>query len=89
MIFFILMHFFAVWTLPFFQHIPGKSFRLKFVRYVGNTFRGHIKLQKDFRWTVWKSNIDIMIHADDNKIILMNFLLFGYFFSIFQVNVFS
>ena len=25
-----LMHFFAVWTLPFFQHIPGKSFRLKF-----------------------------------------------------------
>ena len=26
--------FFAVWTLPFFQHIPGKSFRLKFLMYV-------------------------------------------------------
>ena len=24
--------FFAVWTLPFFQHIPGKSFRLKSFR---------------------------------------------------------
>ena len=30
----ILMIFFAVWTLPFFQHIPGKSFRLKFLMYV-------------------------------------------------------
>ena len=44
-----------------FQHIPGKSFRLKFLMYVWNTFRGHIKLQKHFR-----SNIDIMIDADEN-----------------------
>ena len=57
--------FFAVWTLPFFQHIPGKTFRLKFLLYVWNTFRGHIKLQKHFRWTVWRSNIDIMIDADE------------------------
>ena len=56
---------------------PGKSFRLKFLMYVWNTFRGHIKLQKDFRWTVWRSNIDIIIHADENQIILMIFLLFG------------
>ena len=45
--------------------------------YVWNTFRGHIKLQKDFRWTVWRWNIDIMIHADENKIILMIILLFS------------
>ena len=38
--------YFAVWTLPYFQHIPGKSFWLKFLMYVWNTFRGHIKLQK-------------------------------------------
>ena len=31
------------------------------------------ELQKDFRWTVRRSNIDIMIHADENKIILMIF----------------
>ena len=55
---------------------PGKSFRLKFLMYIWNTFRGHIKLQKHFRWTVWRSNIDIMIHADEKKNILMIFLLF-------------
>ena len=58
--------FVAVWTLPFVQHIPGKSFRWKFLMYVWNTFRGHIEIQKDFRWTVWRSNIDILIHADEN-----------------------
>ena len=57
----------------FFQHIQGKNFRLKFLMYVWNTFRGHIKLQKDFRWTVWSSNIEIMIHADEKKMILMIF----------------
>ena len=35
--------------------------------YVWNTFRGHIKLQKHFRLTVWRSNIDIMIDADEKK----------------------
>ena len=73
----ILRHFFAVWTLPFFQHIPGKSFRLKFLMYVWNTFRGHLKLQKHFRWTVWRSNIDIMIDVDEIFFILRHFLLFG------------
>ena len=36
-----------------------------------------MKLQKHFRWTVWRSNIDIMIDADEIKNILMHFLLFG------------
>ena len=71
--------FFAVWILPFFQHIPGKSFRLKLLMYVWNTFRGHIKLQKHFRWTVCRSNIDIMIDADGKKKHLLHFLLFGLF----------
>ena len=74
--------FFAVWTLPFFQHIPWKSFRLKFLMYVWNTFRGHIKLQKHFRWTVWRSNIDIMIHADEKK-------LFERFFGCLDFAIFS
>ena len=55
--------------------------------YVLNTFRGHIKLQKDFRWTVWRSNIDIMIHADENKIILMIFLLLKFSVKVFDVPV--
>ena len=34
---------------------------------------------------------DIMIHADEDKIILINLLLFGrcHFFNIFQVKVFG
>ena len=60
--------FFAVWTSPFFQHIPGKSFRLKFLMYVWNrTHKATKKLQKHFRWTVWRSNIDILIDADEKK----------------------
>ena len=47
---------------------PGKSFRLRCLMYVWNTFRGHIKLQKHFRSTAWRSNIDIMIDADGKKI---------------------
>ena len=43
--------------------------KLKFLMYVWNTFRGHIKLQKHFRLTVWRLNIDNMIDADENKII--------------------
>ena len=50
---------------PLVQHIPGKSFRLKFLMYVSNTFRGHIKLQKDFRWTVWRSNTLFGTHLED------------------------
>ena len=81
--------FFAVWTLPFFQHIPGKSFRLKLLMYVWNTFRGHIKLQKDFRWTVWRSNIDIKIYADEIVFSLIFFCSLDFtFLSIFQVKVF-
>ena len=89
--FFILRHFLLLGLLPFLQHIPGKSFRLKFLMYVWNTFRGHIKLQKHFRWTVWRSNIDIMIDADEHFFILRHFLLFGlcHFFSIFQGKVFG
>ena len=62
-----------------FQHIPGKSFRLvKFLMYVWNTFRGHIKLQKTLQLdSMERSNIDIMIHADEQKIIWKIFLLFG------------
>ena len=88
--FFILMHFFAVWTLPFFQHIPGKNFRLKFLMYVWNTFRGHIKLQKYFRWTVWRSNIDIVIDAHKKTYFNAFFAVWTLpFFSIFQGKVFG
>ena len=66
--FFYFNPFFCCLDFAIFQHIPGKSFRLKFLMYVWNTFRGHIKLQKHFRWTLWRSNIDIMIHADEKKL---------------------
>ena len=71
-------------------HRESLPLKLKLLMYVLNTFRGHIKLQKDFS-EVWRSNIDIMIHADENKIILMNSLLFGrcHFFDIFQGKVFG
>ena len=75
--------------MPFFQHIPGKSFWLKFLMYVYNTFRGHIKLHKHFRWTVWRSNIDIMIDADDLFYCIAFFAVWIFCMKKFSVKVFD
>ena len=79
----ILMNFFAVWTLPFFQHIPGKSFRLKFLTYVWNTFRGYIKATK----TLQMDSMEVKHWYYDTC--WWNFFNFNAFFCCLDVAIFQ